>query len=99
MKRVDMYDMGRTAAASVTIAGREQQLICDLPGASTGVIDKLVAKNVAIDVHQPETWMMNYRRHRGPSKYDIKRSTPRSCQREPRFERFLQDVCSTHCDT
>ena len=57
MKRVDMYDMGRTAVASVTIAGREQQLICDLPGASTGVIDKLVAKNVAIDVHQPDTWM------------------------------------------
>ena len=49
-----MYDMGRTAVASVNIAGREQQLICDLPGASTGVIDKLVAKNVAIDVHQPE---------------------------------------------
>eukprot|EP00913_Durusdinium_trenchii_P014034 g13177.t3 len=57
VKRVDMYDMGRTAVASVTIAGREQQLICDLPGASTGVIDKLVAKNVAIDVHQPDTWM------------------------------------------
>ncbi|CAK9062158.1 unnamed protein product [Durusdinium trenchii] len=54
VKRVDMYDMGRTAVASVTIAGREQQLICDLPGASTGVIDKLVAKNVAIDVHQPD---------------------------------------------
>ncbi|CAK9008666.1 ATP-dependent zinc metalloprotease FtsH [Durusdinium trenchii] len=54
VKRVDMYDMGRTAVASVNIAGREQQLICDLPGASTGVIDKLVKKNVAIDVHQPE---------------------------------------------
>eukprot|EP00913_Durusdinium_trenchii_P013009 g12212.t2 len=32
VKRVDMYDMGRTAVASVNIAGREQQLICDLPG-------------------------------------------------------------------
>ena len=34
MKRVDFYDQGRTAVALVTIAGREQQLVCDLPGAS-----------------------------------------------------------------
>ena len=32
MKRVDFYDQGRTAVALVMIAGREQQLVCDLPG-------------------------------------------------------------------
>lgn len=54
VKRVDIYDMGKTAVATVDIAGRNQELVCDLPGASTGVIAKLVDKNVAIDVHQPE---------------------------------------------
>ena len=67
VKRVDMYDTGRTAVASVTIAGREQQLICDLPRASTGVIDRLMAKNVAIDVHQPESRMTDDG-HRNQSK-------------------------------
>ena len=36
VKRVDIYDMGKTAVASVSLAGRDQQLVCDLPGASTG---------------------------------------------------------------
>ncbi|CAJ1338985.1 unnamed protein product [Effrenium voratum] len=59
VKRVDFYDLGRTAVALVNIAGREQQLVCDLPGATTGLIEKLSAKNVAIEaegtsVHQPE---------------------------------------------
>ena len=54
VKRVDIYDMGKTAVAMVNVAGRDQELVCDLPGASKGVIDKLVANNIAIDVHQPE---------------------------------------------
>ena len=49
VKRVDFYDQGRTAVALVTISGREQQLVCDLPGATTGLIDKLVAKNISIE--------------------------------------------------
>ena len=31
-RRVDFYDLGRTAVALVNVAGREQQLVCDLPG-------------------------------------------------------------------
>ena len=31
-KRVDFYDLGKTAVALVNVAGREQQLVCDLPG-------------------------------------------------------------------
>ena len=54
VNRVDIYDMGKTAVASVNVLGRQQQLVCDLPGATSGVIEKLVAKNVAIDVHQPD---------------------------------------------
>ncbi|CAE7378488.1 ftsH [Symbiodinium natans] len=54
VKRVDFYDLGRTAVALVNVAGREQQLVCDLPGATTGLIEKLVSKNIAIEVHQPE---------------------------------------------
>ena len=54
VNRVDIYDMGKTAVASVNVMGRQQQLVCDLPGATSGVIEKLVAKNVAIDVHQPD---------------------------------------------
>ena len=34
MKRVDIYDMGKTAVAMVNVAGRDQELVCDLPGAS-----------------------------------------------------------------
>ncbi|CAE7531202.1 ftsH, partial [Symbiodinium pilosum] len=49
VKRVDFYDLGRTAVATVMVAGREQQLVCDLPGATTGLIDKLVSKNIAIE--------------------------------------------------
>ncbi|CAK8985186.1 unnamed protein product [Durusdinium trenchii] len=54
VKRVDFYDQGRTAVALVMIAGREQQLVCDLPGATTGLIEKLVSKNIMIEVHQPD---------------------------------------------
>jgi len=54
VKRVDFYDLGRTAVATVTVAGREQQLVCDLPGATTGLIEKLTAKGISIEVHQPE---------------------------------------------
>eukprot|EP00913_Durusdinium_trenchii_P022039 g20711.t1 len=53
-RRVDFYDLGRTAVALVNVAGREQQLVCDLPGATTGLIEKLTAKKVQIEVHQPE---------------------------------------------
>ena len=31
-KRLDFYDLGKTAVALVNVAGREQQLVCDLPG-------------------------------------------------------------------
>ncbi|CAK9074545.1 unnamed protein product [Durusdinium trenchii] len=54
VRRVDFYDLGRTAVALVNVAGREQQLVCDLPGATTGLIEKLTAKKVQIEVHQPE---------------------------------------------
>ena len=54
MKRVDFYDLGRTAVATVSVGGREQQLVCDLPGATTGLIEKLTAKGISIEVHQPE---------------------------------------------
>ncbi|CAE7684866.1 FTSH1, partial [Symbiodinium necroappetens] len=54
VKRVDFYDLGRTAVATVTVAGREQQLVCDLPGATTGLIEKLTTKGISIEVHQPE---------------------------------------------
>ena len=54
VKRVDFYDRGRTAVATVSLAGREQELVCDLPGATTGFIEKLAAKGVSIEVHQPE---------------------------------------------
>jgi len=54
IKRVDFYDMGRTCVAIVNIGGKEQQLVCDLPGASSGLMDQLNAKNVQIEVHTPE---------------------------------------------
>jgi len=54
VKRVDLYDMGRTAVALVKVGDREQQLVCDLPGATTGFLEKLQKKNVAIEVHTPE---------------------------------------------
>jgi len=54
VKRVDFYDLGKTAVATVTVGGREQQLVCDLPGATTGLIEKLTQKNINIEVHQPE---------------------------------------------
>ena len=53
-KRVDFYDQGKTAVALVQVGEREQQLVCDLPGATTGLLNKLQAKNVQIEVHTPE---------------------------------------------
>jgi len=54
VKRIDFYDMARTAVAVVKINNAEQQLVCDLPGATTGLIEKLQAKGIALEVHQPE---------------------------------------------
>merc|ERR1719401_424773 len=54
VKRVDLYDLGRTAVALVKVGDREQQLVCDLPGATSGLLEKLQAKGVAIEVHLPE---------------------------------------------
>jgi cell division protease FtsH len=54
VKRMDMYDMGRTAVAQVKVGDRLQQLVCDLPGMTTGLVTKLQDKGVAIDVHAPE---------------------------------------------
>jgi len=36
VRRVDLYDMGRTAVVQVKVGDRDQQLVCDLPGATTG---------------------------------------------------------------
>jgi cell division protease FtsH len=38
----------------VNVGGREQQLVCDLPGATTSLIEKLQKNNIAIEVHSPE---------------------------------------------
>ena len=38
--------MGKTAVASVNVAGRDQQLVCDLPGASTGQETKNIKKTL-----------------------------------------------------
>jgi len=54
LKRVDLYDMGRTAVSLVKVGDREQQLVCDLPGTTTGLLQKLQAKGVQIEVHTPE---------------------------------------------
>jgi len=54
VRRVDLYDGGRTAVALVKVADREQQLVCDLPGATTGLIERLQGKGVSIEVHTPE---------------------------------------------
>eukprot|EP00930_Biecheleria_cincta_P023748 TRINITY_DN1709_c0_g1_i1.p1 TRINITY_DN1709_c0_g1~~TRINITY_DN1709_c0_g1_i1.p1 ORF type:complete len:780 (+),score=180.99 TRINITY_DN1709_c0_g1_i1:302-2341(+) len=54
VERVDFYDQGRTAVVLVNTAGAQQQLLCDLPGATTGLIDKLQTKHVKIEVHMPE---------------------------------------------
>jgi len=54
VKRVDLYDQGRTAVTLVKVGDREQQLVCDLPGATTGLIEKLQNKKVEIEVHAPE---------------------------------------------
>ncbi|CAJ1379497.1 unnamed protein product [Effrenium voratum] len=49
--RVDFYDKGRTGVVSV--AGRQQQLVAELPP-GTGLINKLLAKQIQIEVHTPE---------------------------------------------
>jgi len=54
VKRIDFYDMARTAVAVVKVNNAEQQLVCDLPGATTGLIEKLQAKGIALEVHQPD---------------------------------------------
>jgi len=54
VKRADLYDMGRTAVALVKVGDREQQLVCDLPGTTTGLLQKLQDKGVQIEVHTPE---------------------------------------------
>jgi len=54
VERVDFYDQGRTAVVLVNTAGTQQQLVCDLPGATTGLIGKLQTKRVKMEVHTPE---------------------------------------------
>jgi len=54
VKRVDLYDMGRTAVAVIRVGDRDQQLVCELPGTNSSFLDKLQAQGVAIDVHTPE---------------------------------------------
>eukprot|EP00933_Yihiella_yeosuensis_P016019 TRINITY_DN13832_c0_g1_i1.p1 TRINITY_DN13832_c0_g1~~TRINITY_DN13832_c0_g1_i1.p1 ORF type:complete len:741 (-),score=213.75 TRINITY_DN13832_c0_g1_i1:458-2680(-) len=54
VKRVDFYDLGRTAVINVRVNNQDQQFVCDLPGATTGLIEKLQGKGVAMEVHQPE---------------------------------------------
>jgi cell division protease FtsH len=54
VKRVDLYDAGRTAVTLVKVGENEQQLVCDLPGTTTGLLQKLQAKDVQIEVHTPE---------------------------------------------
>jgi len=54
VKRIDFYDMGRSGVATVSVGGRVQQLACDLPGATQGLLDRLQQKNVLVEVHVPE---------------------------------------------
>jgi len=54
VRRVDLYDSGRSAVALVRVGDREQQLVCDLPGATTGLLERLQSKGVSIEVHTPE---------------------------------------------
>jgi cell division protease FtsH len=54
VKRVDLYDMGRTAVTLVKVGDREQQLVCDLPGTTTSILKKLQEKGVQIEVHTPD---------------------------------------------
>merc|ERR1740138_394603 len=54
VRRVDLYDLGRTAMAQVSVGGREQQLVCDLPGATSGFLERLQKAGVTIEVHTPE---------------------------------------------
>jgi len=54
VKKVDFYDQGRTAIIETSIGGRTQSLMCELPGASSGLVSKMTEKNVAMEVHTPE---------------------------------------------
>jgi cell division protease FtsH len=54
VRRVDLYDLGRTAVAQVKVGDREQQLVCDLPGATAGFLERLQKAGVGIEVHTPE---------------------------------------------
>ncbi|CAJ1397854.1 unnamed protein product [Effrenium voratum] len=50
--RLDFYDKGRTGVASVV--GKQQQLVAELPAGTTGLINKLLEKQIQIEVHTPE---------------------------------------------
>merc|ERR1719265_1073027 len=54
VKRVDLYDLGKTAVAQIQTGDRTQSLLVDLPGATAGLMDKLQQANVVVDVHAPE---------------------------------------------
>jgi len=54
VKRLDLYDMGRTGVALVNMNGRDTQLVCDLPGTNAAFLQKLQEKKIIIDVHVPE---------------------------------------------
>merc|ERR1719203_803070 len=54
VRRLDLYDLGRTGVALVKVGDLDQQLVCDLPGAGTGFVAKLQEKGVALEVHAPE---------------------------------------------
>jgi len=49
VKRVDLYDAGRTAVRLVKVGDKEQQLVCDLPGTTTGLLRKLQACQTLLD--------------------------------------------------
>lgn len=54
VKKVDIYDFGKTVVAEVKFPGRTQNLAVDLPGTNQGIMQKLLAKNVVVEVHKPE---------------------------------------------
>merc|ERR1711871_1584471 len=54
VSRVDLYDRGRTAVAEVKVGDRIQNLAVELPGATTGLMERMQKANIVIDVHTPE---------------------------------------------
>merc|ERR1719161_2536483 len=54
VSRVDLYDMGRTAVAEVKVGDRVQNLAVELPGTTTGLMERMQKANIVIDVHTPE---------------------------------------------